>query len=97
MAPQTFAHGLLAQLIEATTTTTLTETPACLPRWKVSHPNGAVLVANTARPLQDGTAALVSAGYITAPATALVELWIEQERRKAFPPMTAQQILASAA
>lgn len=49
MAPQTFAHGLLAQLIEATTTTTLTETPACLPRWKVTHPNGAVLVANTAR------------------------------------------------
>ena len=60
-------------------------------------PNGAVLVANTARPLQDGPAALVSAGYITTPATALVELWIEQVGRKAFPPMTAQQILASAA
>lgn len=86
-------HALQATLIETPAAAVMAETPALLPHWKVSHPNGAVLVPNTTRPLQDGAAALVARGY-ASDTSAQVVLWMDEPGRMAFTPMTIAQVLA---
>lgn len=96
MADRIFSLALRATMIETPAATVLAETPPLRPHWKVSHPNGEVLVANTTRPLRDGAVALVARGY--APDnSAEVVLWLEEENRPAFSPMTIAQVLATPA
>ncbi|WP_423212042.1 hypothetical protein [Paracoccus yeei] len=86
-------HALLATLIETPAAVALAEQPACQPHWKVKHANGALLVADTTQPLQDGVAALIAQGYVSDNSESVV-LWLAEQGRSPFGEMTVQQVLA---
>lgn len=86
-------QALMATLIETPAAVALAETSPGQPHWKVSHPNGTVLVANTTRPLRDGVVALIAQGYVSNNADKVV-LWLGERGKAAFGVMTVQQVMA---
>lgn len=93
MTPNNFPHALLATLIPTPAATAKAETPAFVPHWRLVHPSGIPLVANTTRPLKDGAAAIVALGYVKNPATERIVLWLGEEGLEAFTPCTVQEAL----